>query len=250
VLYLVVLVYIAAAYVRPGEVISGLAAYPVIDVLSGLALALAAGSLALDFRPFWREPLDKAVLLYALIIVLSNPAWGYFQGGQEAFFKFLPVLVCYFLIRIAVRTRRQLSGIATLFVYLNVFLAVNGILQAYTGLGFGGVEIMDTREGARIRGTGIFNDPNDLGMTLVMSVPFLLATILEPQRGFFRRVLSTAWFGTIVFACYLTNSRGTMLGLGAVMLTYAYRRLRDAAGIADPRRGVWKVHRVPRACRA
>ena len=223
-IYLVVLLYVALIYIRPGEVVPALAGLPIVDVISLLAMALIAGSLLFRYRPFWTEPLDKYVALYFVAIVLSNPAWGYLQGGIDAFFRFLPVVICYYLIRAGVQTHRQLSGLLTLFVYLNVFLAVNGIVQSYTGLGIGGVAVMDTREGARIRGTGIFNDPNDLGMTLVMSVPFLLSRLLDRESRLFKRVAAATWLGVVVFACYLTNSRGTVLGLGAVFLTYAYRR--------------------------
>ena len=106
---------------------------------------------------------------------------------------------------------------------LNVFLAFNGLLQVYEGAGIGSTA-MQTKEGIRIQGTGIFNDPNDLGMTLVMTLPFVLSAFISRPSRFFARLLALPALCVLLMACYYTNSRGTILGLGAVFAVYAYRR--------------------------
>lgn len=219
-----VLIYIAAIYIRPGEIVPSLANVPLLQyltILSGLAVGL---SLILDPRKFWDQPHDKALLAYWGAITISNPAWGYLAGGPAAFSDFSPVVFCYFLMRLGVRTLPQVVRVTRLLVWLNLFLAANGLLQVFTGAGFGNVEAMDTREGIRIQGTGIFNDPNDLGMTLVMILPFVISGSLGRGTKFFRRLFSLLALTTLVAACYYTNSRGTILGLGAVLAAFAYRR--------------------------
>lgn len=219
-----VLIYIAAIYIRPGEIVPSLANVPLLQyltILSGLAVGL---SLILDPRKFWDQPHDKAMLAYWGAITISNPAWGYLAGGPAAFSDFSPVVFCYFLMRLGVRTLPQVVRVTRLLVWLNLFLAANGLLQVFTGAGFGNVEAMDTREGIRIQGTGIFNDPNDLGMTLVMILPFVISGSLGRGTKFFRRLFSLLALTTLVAACYYTNSRGTILGLGAVLAAFAYRR--------------------------
>jgi O-antigen ligase len=223
-LHIWALVYIAALYVRPGEIIPSIAEVPIIKYLSVGAGAAAALSLLLNPRKFWDRPHDKAMLGYWTVISISNPAWGYFAGGPAAFSDFSPVVFCYFLVRLGAHTVAQIARVTRLLVWLNVFLAVNGLLQVYTGSGFGNLEAMDTHEGIRIMGTGIFNDPNDLGMTLVMSLPFVLGAAFGKGSRFFGRVLSFACFCVLVLACYYTNSRGTILGLGAVIAAFSYRR--------------------------
>lgn len=219
-----VLIYIAAIYIRPGEIVPSLANVPLLQyltIVSGLAVGL---SLILDPRKFWDQPHDKALLAYWGAITISNPAWGYLAGGPAAFSDFSPVVFCYFLMRLGVRTLPQVVRVTRLLVWLNLFLAANGLLQVFTGAGFGNVEAMDTREGIRIQGTGIFNDPNDLGMTLVMILPFVISGSLGRGTKFFRRLFSLLALTTLVAACYYTNSRGTILGLGAVLAAFAYRR--------------------------
>ena len=90
-----------------------------------------------------------------------------------AFLAFMPPVFVYFLIRAGVQSLAQLKGLVYLLIALNVFLAVNGIVQYNTGVGLGNVSmVLD-----RIYGLGIFNDPNDLGMTFVMVFPFVLLMI-------------------------------------------------------------------------
>lgn len=219
-----VLIYIAAIYIRPGEIVPSLANVPLLQyltILSGLAVGL---SLVLDPRKFWDQPHDKAMLAYWGAITISNPAWGYLAGGPAAFSDFSPVMFCYFLMRLGVRTIPHVVRVTRLLVWLNLFLAGNGLLQVFTGAGFGNVEAMDTREGIRIQGTGIFNDPNDLGMTLVMILPFVISGSLGRGTKFFRRLFSLLALATLIAACYYTNSRGTILGLGSVLAAFAYRR--------------------------
>jgi O-antigen ligase len=219
-----VLLYIAALYVRPGEIVPALADIPLIKYLSAGSGLAAILSLVLDPRKFWDQPHDKSILLYWMAITISNPAWGFFAGGPAAFTDFFPVIFCYFLIRLGIQTVPQVMRVTRLLVWLSVFLAANGLMQVFTGSGFGQVEAMETREGIRIMGTGIFNDPNDLGMALVMIVPFVLSATLRKGTKFFARVVSLAAMATLVSACYYTNSRGTILGLGSVFAAYVYRR--------------------------
>jgi O-antigen ligase len=227
-----VLIYIAAIYVRPGEIIPSLANVPIVNYLSAGGLVLSLLSLALDPRRFWDQPHDKAMLLYWVAIAVSNPAWGYLAGGPEAISNFFPVVFFYFLIRLGVRTHKQIVRVVNLFIWLNVFLAVNGLMQVYTGAGFGQVEALDTREGIRIQGTGIFNDPNDLGMTLVMALAFVLNRVFGQGSRFFTRLTGLVILAALLAACFYTNSRGTMLGIGAVLAMFAYRRFGlSAAGI-------------------
>jgi putative inorganic carbon (hco3(-)) transporter len=223
VLFFFVLLYLAALYVRPGELFSSFQDLPLVDYLSGGALVVASATIMVSPRKFWDQPHDKFFLAYFLMVVVSNPLNGWVGGGEEAFWLFLPVAFCYFLMRAGVRTVGQIKWCTRALVVLNIFLAVNALLPIYAP-DIAGVRAMETREGVRIQGTGIFNDPNDLGMTLVMVLPFVLSTVTGRGIGFLSRVAAAAGLVVIMVACYYTNSRGTMLGLGVVFTIYAYRR--------------------------
>ncbi|HUP39543.1 MAG TPA: O-antigen ligase family protein [Vicinamibacterales bacterium] len=210
-------------YIRPGEIVPGWAAFPFVDVLTVIAAIVGAFSLALKPRRIFNLPHDKLVVVFwALITISMVTVWMF--GMYLAWLDFMPPVFCYFLVRAGVRTPRQMRGVFYLLIVLNVFLAVNGIIQYHTGIGLGNVEMIANR----IYGTGIFNDPNDLGMTFVMTIPLVLLVIGRPGSGILLRAAGFAMLLTILWAMFYTNSRGAVVGLGAALTTHAflkYRRL-------------------------
>src|SRR5438105_4330722 len=168
-LYGCLLLYITLIYVRPAEIVAGWETIPFVQILTVISVVIGIFSLANKPRRLMNLPHDKLLLTFWLLIGLSTfKVW--MTGMFNAWLAFMPSLFCYFLFRASVQTKAQLRGVVYLLIALNVFLAVNGIVQYNTGIGLGNVTMtMD-----RIYGTGIFNDPNDLGMTFVMAVPFVV----------------------------------------------------------------------------
>jgi len=227
VLYLLLLLYVTVIYVRPSEIIPALVNVPIVDVLTACAIPLTALSLMMRPRRITLLPTDLCVLGFWVAIVLSNIAWGWFGGAWWGFLEFMPVVFCYALVRVTLSTRRQFRGFVYLLVLLNLFQAVNGIVQYHTGVGLGGFSTVGED---RIRGTGIFNDPNDLGMTLVMTTPFLLGGLFAADAKARHRLVWLLILVPIVVAMFYTNSRGTVIGMGAVLIAFGYRRFHSLPG--------------------
>jgi hypothetical protein len=80
-------------------------------------------------------------------------------------------------------------------------------------------------EVARIRGTGIFGDPNDLAMALLIAFPFLFTAVLDAGTGMLRRLLALALLAVLLYAVFLTQSRGGFMGLAVLGAAYVYRRI-------------------------
>ncbi len=227
--YLCLIAYVAAIYVRPAEIFPSWAGFSFVEVLTSVAIAVAGFSYLAEPRKFWDLPHDKFVLGIWFAIVVSNLSSGWLGGALLGFTHFLKVAFYYFLIRFTIRDHRQFQGFVRAVIAANVFLALNGILQFHTGTGLGGVPL----EHGRIQGTGIFNDPNDLALTLVMVVPFLLAEATDTARGLTSRVVALGLLAPVVCAIFYTNSRGGMVGLGVVVAANSFQRLgRMAAAVA------------------
>ena len=230
-----VVLYLAVLYVRPGEIVPEWEGYRFAAIAQVLGLVAVTVSWLMRPRIFLNQPLDLFVAGFFVAALLSNPAWGYFGGLQVAFVFLLPSVLCYFLIRGAVRTARHLRILSYVLVALTLFQAINGIVQFRTGVGLGDVEayqqrVRVTTDGAveleevpRIRGTGIFNDPNDLAMALAAAIPFLIGPMLARSIAFPGRVLAAALSVPILVAIYLTNSRGGVLALIASLAPYVWR---------------------------
>jgi putative inorganic carbon (HCO3(-)) transporter len=180
-------------------------------------------------------PNDWCFLAYGVAIVLSLPANGWLGGGYVALLSFLPLFAFYFLIRLAVQTEAQLRWLSSVLVLLTLFQAGNGILQYHTGMGLGGSTAHvraeydpdtgdEIEEVKRVRGTGIFGDPNDLAMSLIVVLPFLFSAVISGQPGFLLRILAVGAIGVLGYALVLTQSRGGFVGFAALIATYAYRR--------------------------
>jgi hypothetical protein len=98
-------------------------------------------------------------------------------------------------------------------------LAAHSIQQANTGVGWTGMTI---GEDGRVRYVGIFNDPNDLGLLFVATLP--MAIFLSGLGGFLRRVLWLTAAALLLYGIYLTNSRGAMLAVLVVGGIFIWRR--------------------------
>lgn len=223
-LYTCALLYVTLIYIRPSEINPDLAAIPLVDILTLLAGVILIFSLAAKPRKFADLPQDKLLLVFwALLPIATLKVWLW--GAYTSFMSFTPVIVCYFLIRAAVTSEGKLRGLVYLLLGLNIFLAINGIVQYHTGVGFGTA----TMKLDRIYGTGIFSDPNDLGMTFVMSVPLFFYVIGRSDTFFLNRLLCIAGLGTVLLALYYTNSRGAVLGVATTMVCISFLRYRTTA---------------------
>jgi O-antigen ligase len=93
-------------------------------------------------------------------------------------------------------------------------LALHGIQQSLTGVGWTG---MGMSQETRIQYVGIFNDPNDLGLLFVMCLP--MPFYLASRGGWLglRRLLWWTAAGVMLWGIFLTDSRGTLLALVAIL---------------------------------
>jgi O-Antigen ligase len=230
------LLYVAVIYVRPGEIVPALASLSITWAVGLVATAVTAFSFVLKPRPVAESPIDWCFLAFCAVAVVTAPFHGWLGAAFRAFQTLLPLAIFYFLIRLTVQTKRQLQILIGVIVLLTVFQAANGILQHYTGFGVGGStayadrarmvgdEYTDRPEVLRIRGTGIFSDPNDLAMSLVLVFPFLFTMLLSPRAGSMRRLVAVGGIALLTFAIILTRSRGGLVGLGALCAAYGVRR--------------------------
>lgn len=95
-------------------------------------------------------------------------------------------------------------------------------------LGIGWAEAaMERGSGAdammQVRYVGIFNDPNDMGMFLVMNIPIAMYFLVNSER-FLYKLLSLGTMALLFLGIYWTGSRGSLVGALAVAASYIYLR--------------------------
>ena len=234
-LYFLVVLYLVLYYVRPAEWVPGLIGFPLMLVAGVVAISyLAIGTVARLLPHIVSGQVERMMYGYVLAIGLSRLGGMYLGGMSQALEGFLPTLAGFLLVICFVDSKKRLNTVVLLLIVLTGFLAYQGYLQHATGSSAGGLEPLFDKiyaEGGtvlipRIRWHGVLNDPNDLGLALVLVVPFLLDMLLK--RRLFWPVLTLP---LITLAIYYTNSRGTVLaGLTAIgsYFIIRYRSIRGA----------------------
>jgi putative inorganic carbon (hco3(-)) transporter len=168
---------------------------------------------------------DLMMIGFMLAIGFSHVSHAWFGGAWDSMVKFFPVFVGYFLVAHSPDSKKKLEGLITVVILCTVVLAVAGIVQYHTGSPVGGVELLIEREQLgyvdtvaeykRIRWLGPFSDPNDLALAFVLVIPFLLNRLAEKKYLF-----PLLFLPPVVYALYLTNSRGAVLALAISIMTF------------------------------
>jgi hypothetical protein len=212
--YYFLLIYLFFVLLRFHEYVPILVGIPIMPAL----LIMAVFAWLSNKRKFSTPSQHKLMpwLLFSMtlstVIELGGPT------ALEIFAKFYPVVILYFLIVDAIDTNEKFRGIFKLMVFAAVIMALHGIQQSIDGIGWTG---MDTIRG-RIRYVGIFADPNDMGLFFLTAIPMLL--YLFGRANFIGRVIYLVALGIILYGVYLTESRGTTLGIASLIALYAARR--------------------------
>jgi O-antigen ligase len=165
---------------------------------------------------------------FFLTILMSHIAHTYFWGMKDSAIKFFPTFLLFFVILNALNTERRLKISMGLIVFMMLLLVFQGMYQVEHGYGWAGQLITSQNDETagiinRINWVGIFNDPNDLALTFVIGIGFLLPFIFS-NVNFILRVISTVIVGYLGYGIFLTNSRGGQIALMAALFYFFIRK--------------------------
>ncbi len=218
-MFVAMILYLLLVLIRPQD-------YPALVEsfslpLQPLMLIVAAGFWMLSPRKRFDAPQYPVLLAFFLVLMVSHVFNGWIGGALEQFEKFAPVLLAFVVFANGLDRRSRILTVMAVFALSATVLAIHGIDQQRSGIGWTGVELS---QGTRIQYVGIFNDPNDLGMLFVACVP--MAAYLGSRSGWMglRRLFWMAVAGILVYGVYLTDSRGSLLALLMVMGVYIWQR--------------------------
>ena len=220
--YASLLLYMLVLFIRPQEWMAPLRELSILDWIVGATLVLYLAALAgrRTMKPL-AAPESWLMLGLFFAMLMSHVRHTYLGGFLYTFQEFGKVLLLYFLIATLVdRVPRTKILILTMIAGC-LFMAVHGILQAHTGVGFGGALPIIVDGVTRVRAFGFFHDPNDLALMLVAILPFLMSKALDAQAEVPARFLSVGAMIPVVYCIFLTNSRGGWLAFGAMLIAYA-----------------------------
>lgn len=226
----------ATLFIRPAEFVPSLAAVPIYLYLILSCLVFAAPRVAnqLTGRSLSRNPITVCVLGLNVAVVLSHASHLDLWSARWDGFEFAKIVLYYLLLVGLVDSEKRLKNFLMWLVVFIVAEASLALLVEHGYLVLPGIESLTRRMGTdefgeietiqQLRGTGIFQDPNDLAMILVTGIVLCLGLIADKSRSFLRY----GWIaplGVLFYAFAMTKSRGGFLALLAALGTLSlYKR--------------------------
>ncbi|TCV97618.1 O-antigen ligase [Luteibacter rhizovicinus] len=218
-----ILTYLVLTIIRPQDYLPGLVGVPVLPAVLVLAFVawLASG------QRTWAAPQFIILPVFLVVLMISQVTNGWTGGALDELIKFGPTVIAFWIFATGCTTRRHVVIGMAVFVLCAMVLAMHGVGQAAAGVGWTGVPLGDD---GRIQYVGIFNDPNDLGLLFAATLP--MAFYLSRRGGMLGRLFWLSGALLLLYAVYLTNSRGALLAVLVVAGGYVwYRRGVVTAGV-------------------
>ncbi len=224
-------------FLRPGEIVPGLRAAPLYQVTILACLVGVSSTLPqlLSGQFLRQNPVSAcvtAVLVAAPLSFLGQGLGQLFYFGQLAFEDFGKTYL-YFLVATAVLTSAE--RVERMLVWLTLMIGVVAALSLAHDRGLlvipelAAIERSELDESGQkltftqLRGTGIFNDPNDLAMLLTVGFVVAVHTMSSPWAGA-ARPIAIAVAALCVLGIFETKSRGGALGFLAAGWVMVYAR--------------------------
>ncbi len=201
-LFIITVAYTILLITRPQEFIPGLAEVP---LLQPMLLAAFGMWLAMPDKG-WELPQFRLLPILLFFVWLSLGFAGWWGGIVPAVERLLPPMLLFVIVTGCVRSVRELKIFSAVVIACASVLVLHGHLQVTNGIGWTGQEMIE----GRITYSGIFDDPNDMGLLFVMSIAMSLFHIRTQQSKLLRLFMLVA-IGWLLYGVYLTDSRGTML---------------------------------------
>jgi O-antigen ligase len=237
--FVLTVVYIVATIISPEQFGKEWASYHAVTYLAGITALASLPSMATC--SYWKTSVQTYLLVgFTIAIALSQVVHGWLGGVIESWRMFLPSAAVFFFIVVNVTTIRRLKIIVLAAVGSCLFVAVEALCGYYAGY-HGEMFVLLTNISSpqddvlgqlmRIRGAGFLSDPNDLAQILLIALPL---AFIAWRRG---RVVSNFLVvlvpaALLLWATYLTHSRGGLIALAAVALMAARKKLGTTASTA------------------
>lgn len=229
--FVFLLLYVAAIYIRPQEWVPRIYGWPLINMLAIATAVCVFFEAGLKQKLRLKEPHMVLLLAFLGAIVMSHLSHTYFGGVWDSVLKFSSNVIMFFLFINALDTEKKIKITIWFLVLLALILAAQGIYQWYHDIGWAGQPIMqyiDEERGImrRITWIGIFEDPNDLALALVVSAGFLVSFIFS-KTNVVLKVVSGLLLAVLMEALYYTNSRGGYLAMAATVGFFFLLRMKN-----------------------
>jgi hypothetical protein len=210
--------------VRPAEVVPALLGLPLYEmaIIACTLAALPQVVRQLELRALKNQPVTAFVVALLPAMVLSHLVHAFLWGARTSAADFAKVALYYLLLVATVNNAARLRQFLSWLVLFMGLLAGIALVQYHELAEIPGLTTLQQNEWdqesgevvviTRLRGTGIFNDPNDLCVILDVGILLCLHKLME-RKGRAGRVLWLVPLLLFAYAVVLTKSRGGFMAL-------------------------------------
>lgn len=230
--------YVAFSHLSPEYVFPGIAPYRPLVWLA--ALAILAACFTMIRNSVAVLTFHNSLLIGLFVVILFSSAVEAGRAGViSAFSYFVPSFVSFFLCTATIQRTRHVRLLIASLLMVAAYQTISGIVAYYSNEASAFVftwppieqQVSGQAVLRRIRGLGFLNDPNDFAQFLLVLMPFMWTAWRKQAllRNFCLVVVPTA---LVLWAVVLTQSRGALLGFGAILLFLLRSRFGNTKGVA------------------
>lgn len=225
------LLYVAVVYLRPFEYRQYVQTFEDVPIIPTLMLLMLGSWLFVGRKDFSVPQYGLMAALICCVSISTFTGMRWLGGVLPTFFDFLPLVIFFFVTASTLDSPRRLRTMFLVVGLVSTVIAWHGIDQAANEIGWSGAL---PNEG-RITYVGFLNDPNDLAMAMLMALPMVLSFARGWRSPVSTSVALTA-AGLLGYAVFLTNSRGGMVAVLAMLTVYSVGRFgwRKSLLVAPP----------------
>jgi putative inorganic carbon (HCO3(-)) transporter len=227
--WLGLLAFTIIVFLRPQDQVRALEWLHLAEVSALVGLGgMVATRISRGLPPAPFTPEIGGLIAFGGAMLVGIP-FSFWPGGSFNDFVdiYLKVLVVVVLMIHALDRAERIDRLVVLIVLSSGLVAVLSVFDYMRGI--------NVVRGDRLTGAvgGIYGNPNDIALNMVVFLPFALAAVFKPGPSA-RRVVAALCAGVMMITIMLTKSRGGSVGLVVMLvaLVIASVRLRPAIGVA------------------
>ncbi|MEI8378519.1 MAG: O-antigen ligase family protein [Planctomycetota bacterium] len=226
----------ATLFLRPAELFIWLADWPIYELLILSSFGLAFQSFTGHFRWFMlaRQPVTLCVAGVFVAIAISHLQYIYVSGAIDSGTLFLKTLIYFGLLITTVNSPSRLKTFLLTVAICASTMVTLCVVDYYELYDFEFIEHLDDMQGVtdedeiitvkRMRGTGIFQDPNDMAMVICFTGVICSLFLVDPTASKLRLLWLLPMI-VLLIGLLSTKSRGGLLACGVaglVLLSVRY----------------------------
>jgi hypothetical protein len=239
----------ATLFIRPAELFEFLAEWQIYETLILSTLVLTVQSMQGHFHWYYlqRQPISLCVVGMFFSIIVSHAQHIYLGGAIDSGTLFLKTMIYYGLLVTVVNSPARLRGLMMTVALCVTTMVALCVLDFFEIFDFQFIQHLEDFDGMtdedevirvlRMRGTGIFNDPNDLSSIIVAAGILCSYFLMDKQFD----KLRFGWLiplTILVIGLICTQSRGGLLAALVAGITSIVLRCGTKVGIVTAVLGV------------